>query len=93
MNNKFKIFISSNQNEFKKERKKIKDIITADPLYNDFFDVFLFEDIHASGKSPEKVYIDGINNSEIYICLIGDEYGTIQKNGLSATENEYDGIV
>ncbi|WP_409200782.1 ATP-binding protein [Methanobrevibacter sp. DSM 116169] len=93
MNKKFKIFLSSNQIEFEKERIVIKNIITKDPIYNSLFDIFLFEGVHASGKSPEKVYLEEVNDSEIYIGLIGDQYGTVQENGFSATENEFNEFV
>ena len=44
---RFKIFISSVQKEFKKERSALKDYIYGDPLLSKFFDVFLFEDLPA----------------------------------------------
>ena len=43
----FKIFISSVQKEFAKERKWLADYIRKDAILGRFFDVFLFEDIPA----------------------------------------------
>lgn len=43
MDNKFKIFVSGNQREFKVERRFIKELIEEDPFYNNIFDVFIFE--------------------------------------------------
>ena len=57
---------------------------------NRFFDVFSFEEIPASGKSPVELYSHEVTNSEIYIGLIGSSYGSILKSGISPTELEYD---
>lgn len=40
----FKVFISSNQTEFEKERQFIKKEFEADYFLKSFFKVFLFED-------------------------------------------------
>ena len=43
---KFKIFISSVQDEFAEERRKLKDWLCGDPFVSRFVEsVFLFEDI------------------------------------------------
>ena len=39
---KYRIFISSVQREFAKERKAIAEYIRKDALFGKFFDVFLF---------------------------------------------------
>ena len=40
--------------------------------------------------SPETTFFEEVRKSDIYIGLIGSDYGTIKENGLSATEEEYD---
>ncbi|MDR3223289.1 MAG: DUF4062 domain-containing protein [Methanobrevibacter sp.] len=90
---KKKIFISSNQSDFEKERREIKDFIENDPLYANYFEVFIFEDTHATGISPQKVYLDKVKNSDIYIGLIGENYGTKNENGISATEEEFNEFI
>jgi len=87
---KGKIFISSNQADFEKERRKIKDFIVNDPLYNNYFEVFIFEDTPANGISPQQIYLDKVRDSDIYIGLIGEIYGNKNENGVSATEAEFD---
>lgn len=85
-----KIFISSNQNEFAKERIKIKEEIENDFFLGNLFEVFLFEDSPASGENAYDFYMDNIDESDIYIGLIGSDYGNILDSSKSPTEEEYD---
>lgn len=84
------IFISSNQKEFINERLKIKEEIESDYFLSKIFKVFIFENTPASGKSSQDTYLDEIEKTDIYIGLIGSEYGTILDSGISPTEDEYD---
>ncbi len=86
---KFKIFISSVQKEFKDERKALKDYIHGDALLSRFFEVFLFEDLPASDRHPDQAYLDGVKKADIYLGLFGDEYGVIDKKGMSPTHKEF----
>ena len=86
---RFKIFISSNRAEFLNERKLIKESIENDIILNRFFKVFSFEDEPASGKTPKQRYNDAVLESDIYIGLIGSNYGTVLESGISPTETEY----
>ena len=86
---KYKIFVSANQRELKEERFAVKDIITSSQTLKEFFDVFLFEDLPAKGKPPASTYLKQVDNSDIYIGIIGDEYGIKGKDGISATEREF----
>jgi len=54
-----------------------------------FFDVFAFEELPASGKSPTLTYLKEVDNSDIYIGIIGNEYGIKGKDGLAPTEREF----
>ena len=87
---KFKIFLSSVRKEFKKERLFIKQEIENDYILDRFFEIYAFEETSASGESPEKLFSDEAINSDIYIALIGSDYGNILESGISATELEYD---
>ena len=72
---KYKIFVSANQEELRKERFAIKEIINDNQTLRNYFDVFLFEDSPAKSKSPIRTYLKHVDNSDIYICIIGKEYG------------------
>ena len=86
---KYKVFISGVQKELKAERRAVKDFILGDPLCRRYFDVFIFEDIPATGRRPDKVYLNEVKNSSVYIGLFGNEYGAQDAKGLSPTENEF----
>ena len=49
-----RIFISSAQREFARERKQLRDYLRGDPLMRRFFEVFLFEDVPASDRRPDE---------------------------------------
>ena len=86
---RFKIFISSVQKEFKKERSALKDYIYGDPLLSKFFDVFLFEDLPALDRRSDEVYLEEVKGCNIYLGLFGDQYGVEDREGMSATHKEF----
>lgn len=86
---KFEIFISGNQKELREERLAAKEIIIDNAVLKKFFDVFVFEELPAKGKSPTKTYLKEVDNSDIYIGIIGNEYGIKGKDNFSATEREF----
>ncbi len=88
-NKKFKIFVSSVQNELKLERRIVKDLIAENPLLKDYFIVFLFEDLSAKSKSSKKAYIEEVKKSEIYLGIFGNKYGSVGNDKMSATEREF----
>lgn len=89
----FRVFISSVQDEFAEERRRLKEWLTTDLFVSRFVeDVFLFEDEPSRDKPPHEVFLDEARASDIYIGLIGGRYygRTSVKRGVSATEQEYD---
>lgn len=86
---KFKIFLSSNRQEFHNERRLIKEAIENDIILNRFFKIFSFEEEPASGKTPQNRYSEAVLESDTYIGLLGSQYGTILESGISPTETEY----
>ncbi|MDP3042373.1 MAG: ATP-binding protein [Candidatus Omnitrophota bacterium] len=86
---KYKIFVSANQKELHEERFAIKNLINDNSTLRQCFDVFLFEDLPAKGKSPITTYLKHVCGSDIYLGIIGKEYGDKGKDGLSATEREF----
>jgi ATP-dependent DNA helicase RecG len=53
----FKVFISGNQRELKKERFAVKEAIEKDSILDEYFDVFLFEELPAAGKDPVSSFL------------------------------------
>ena len=85
-----RIFISSVQKEFAREREALRDYLRGDPLMRRFFDVFLFEDVPASDRRPDQLYLDEVDRCDLYIGLFGNDYGTEDSEGVSPTEREFD---
>lgn len=86
---KYKIFISGVQKELKAERRAIKEYIIDNVLLKEHFDVFLFEDGPAKGKSSEESYLDEVRKCDIYIGILDNQYGGSGKGKISPTETEF----
>ena len=88
--NRSRIFISSVQSEFAQERRALRDFLQDDPLMRRFFDVFLFEDVPASDRRPDALYLNEVEQSDLYVGLFGNDYGFEDADGVSPTEREFD---
>jgi len=87
---KYKIFVSGVQKELKEERAAAKAFIEGNALLSEHFNVYLFEkDNPSMSKSAEAAYIQKVSDSDIYLGLIGYEYGNAGARELSATEKEF----
>lgn len=86
---KYKIFVSGVQKELKEERRAIKKFILGDVLLMEYFDVFLFEDAPAKSRSAETAYLEEVRKSDIYIGILGQQYGGAGKGKISPTEAEF----
>ena len=84
------IFVSSVQKELAAERAAIRDFIRKDALFRDYFTVFLFEDLPASDRSPDGLYLEQVSKSAIYLGIFGNDYGSEDAAGISPTEREFD---
>ena len=51
--------------------------------------MFLFEDLPAADRKADKVFLDQVRSSEIYLGLFGNEYGWEDEQGISPTEHEF----
>jgi len=58
-------------------------------LLKDYFNVFLFEDLHAKSKSSKKSYVDEVSKSHVYVGIFGNEYRNVGTDEISATEREF----
>ena len=84
------IFISSVQREFAQERAALRDYLRGDPLMRRFFAPFLFEDVPATDRRPDDLYLDEVERCDLYVGLFGRDYGTEDEDGISPTEREFD---
>ena len=86
-----RIFISSVQRELSAERKAMVDLVSGNPQLARFFSTFAFEfDVPAADKRTDEVYLAELAVSDLYVGIIGNEYGGVIPDGVSATESEYD---
>ncbi len=89
--NPYSLFISSVQKELTAERRAVKDFITRDPFLSKFIsDVFLFEDIPAADRKVDDIYLSEVEQRDIYLAILGNEYGWKNKDGKSPTELEFE---
>ena len=84
-----KVFISSVQREFERERRQLCDYIRTDALLGRFFVPFIFEDLPASEISAQKAYLTQAAQCQIYLGIYGTQYGYEDAEGISPTEREY----
>lgn len=88
---RYKVFISSVQKELAEERRAVKDFITNDPLLSRFIsNVFLFEDIPAADRKPDDIYLSEVEQCDIFIAVLGNQYGWMNEDGKSPTELEFE---
>jgi hypothetical protein len=85
----FQIFLSSHQKEFAEERKALKAYVESDALLGRYFSVFVFEALSAQDQTAQAIYLNQVKQSDIYIGLLGNEYGQTDQNRLSPTHHEY----
>ena len=85
-----RIFVSSVQREFADERVALRDYVRGDPLLRRFFDVFVFEDVPATDRRPDDLYLEEVERCDLYAALFGYGYGFEDDQGLSPTEREFD---
>ena len=86
---RLKVFVSSVQKEMEIERQALKTYLKSDALLCRFFDVFLFEDLPAADRRADAVYLEEVGSCDIYVALLGNEYGREDKDGLSPTHHEF----
>jgi len=83
------IFVSSVQKELQADRHAVRDFVHNNALLQQFFRVFLFEDLPPTDRRADEVYLDEVAKSRIYVGIFGNEYGWEDDNGLSPTEKEF----
>jgi hypothetical protein len=85
MNGMDNVFISSTFEDLKEERKEVVDAllqIGCTPVAMEFFPAF---------QGDSWTYISNlIKHVDYLVLIVGEKYGTPNKNGISMTEREYD---
>ena len=87
---RLKIFVSSAQKEFKQIRLDLKAFLLGDAFLHRFVsEVFLFEELPATDRRADQVYLEQVERCDIYLGIFGYEYGNEDQDGVSPTEYEY----
>ena len=55
-----------------------------------FFEAFLFEDVPATDRRPDALYLEEVERCDLYVGLFGREYGSEDDEGVSPTERGFD---
>jgi hypothetical protein len=78
------VFLSSVMGELADERRALAEALEAAG-----FTVRWFEDFGGRDDSAEDAYLSEVAGADIYVGLLGDEYGTMLPTGYSSTHAEY----
>ena len=86
---KLRAFVSSVQKELENERIAVSELVADDLFLDREVDMILFENLPASSTPAQSAYLDTLNTCDIYVGIIGFEYGQEGTDGMSATHREY----
>lgn len=86
---KLHVFVSSVQRELENERIAVTELISLDPFLDRHVKPILFELLAASSQPAEQAYLEALRGCELYLGILGFEYGQKGPDGLSATHREY----
>lgn len=84
MKTKYQVFISSTFEDLKEERRKITEVI----LNMGHFPIGM-ELFNADDNKQWTQIKQAIDNSDFYILVVGQRYGSLTSRGISFTEKEY----
>ena len=84
-----KVFVSSTQVELSNERTAITELVHADPFLSKHVEAVLFENQPACTEPAEAAYLDDLDACDVYLGILGFEYGDVGDDGLSAVHREY----
>lgn len=88
-----KVFISSYQEEFAEEREYLYEELKKDSYFSRNVKLFVFEKDMSRTFPANEVFLNEVEESDVYIGLIGQHYGEIYDDGVSATEYEYNAFI
>jgi predicted HTH transcriptional regulator len=87
---RLRIFISSVQKEFATHRRDLKAFLLGDAFLRRFVaEVFLFEELPANDQRADQVYLAEVERCDLYLGILGYDYGSEDAQGISPTEHEY----
>ena len=88
-----RIFIGGARREFARERAHLRDYLRGDPLMRRFFEVLVLEPDPARDGLPDAARRGAVEHCDIYVGLLGADYGLEDDAGISPAEREFDRAV
>lgn len=83
-----KVFVSSTMENLKSEREALRRLI------DELGQVpILAENFGARIYSPKQACLDGVQQCDVFVLVLGERYGWITPDGVSVTETEFDSAV
>jgi ATP-dependent DNA helicase RecG len=86
---RLKVFISSVQKELRAERIAIGSFLSTDDFLRECITPRIFEKYPQPLRPNPKAYLELLRQCQLYLLIIGSEYGADAGEGLSATHEEY----
>ena len=85
-----RVFVSSIQKELENERIAVTELVASDPFLDRHVRPVLFEQMPGSPLPARDAYLSALSSCEVYLGILGFEYGRKGEDGLSATHREYE---
>lgn len=86
---KMRVFVSSVQDELVNERTAILELVNTDSFLSKHIEAVLFEHQPARTLPAGDAYMSDLESSEVYVGVLGFQYGSVGDDGLSPTHREY----
>lgn len=86
---RYKVFVSSVQDELINERTAISELVHTDPFLSKHIEVIRFENRPATTLPAESAYLKDLEDCHVYLGILGFDYGKEGEDGLSAVHREY----
>jgi len=86
---KMRVFVSSVQDELVNERTAILELVNTDSFLSKHVEAVLFEHQPARTLPAEDAYLSDLETCDVYMGILGYQYGDVGDDGLSPTHREY----
>jgi ATP-dependent DNA helicase RecG len=86
---KIRVFVSSVQDELINERIAILELINTDSFLSRHVEAVLFEHQPARTLPAEDAYLSDLESCDVYVGVLGFQYGEAGEDGVSSTHREY----
>ena len=86
---KMRVFVSSVQDELINERTAILELVNTDSFLSKHVEAIVFEHQPACSLPAEDAYLTDLETCDVYIGILGYQYGNAENGTLSPTHREY----